>query len=67
MENPLEDLNLFLRISHFNIIIIIIITVVIIIIIIIIIITIITDLFNVNRSEKFYNEKYLHRSSYTTQ
>ena len=63
MENPLEDLNLFLRISHFNIIIIIIITV----IIIIIIITIITDLFNVNRSEKFYNEKYLHRSSYTTQ
>ena len=65
MENPLEDLNLFLRISHFNIIIIII-TVIIIIIIIIIIITI-TDLFNVNRSEKFYNEKYLHRSSYTTQ
>ena len=63
MENPLEDLNLFLRISHFNIIIIII-TVIIIIIIIIIIIT---DLFNVNRSEKFYNEKYLHRSSYTTQ
>ena len=62
MENPLEDLNLFLRISHFNIIIII--TVIIIIIIIIIIIT---DLFNVNRSEKFYNEKYLHRSSYTTQ
>ena len=61
MENPLEDLNLFLRISHFNIIIIIIITVIIIIIIII------TDLFNVNRSEKFYNEKYLHRSSYTTQ
>ena len=53
MENPLEDLNLFLRISHFNIIIIIII--------------IITDLFNVNRSEKFYNEKYLHRNSYTTQ
>ena len=64
MENPLEDLNLFLRISHFNIIIIII--TVIIIIIIIIIITI-TDLFNVNRCEKFYNEKYLHRSSYTTQ